>query len=722
MAQTLDELVVKLSADLSGFTSSMNAASSQVAQFSSKTTAQLASIETALGTLATAAKALGIALGIEEVVSLGKNMLETSMKVQALQFQLIAATGSTQDAAAAAQFAAEMADKYGFAVLDVEKQLSSFLLATRNTTMTLQESEQAFEGVSVYARAMGLTANNVTRGMIAFQEIMGQGNLRAAQMQMLIRDLHISYQMMADSVTAAGGSVEKLKDLMKKGAVDGKDAIVGLTMAMREQFGTVAQAASQSLEGNLNRLNNQWVLLQTAFGQSGGLQAANVAVHALSDAVDDLIPVAVAAGQTFLGLEIIVSKLWEEFQQAANEADGLADSFIALFTALGGLETAALQFSEGRITAAFDTLKTASQSLSAELDKASADEAVRAKKILDDYNATIKAITTPYSYPDINRPKTVGKSGEGSEEKGHKVTQNQVDAVEKYAAGDDEGEKLKIQLAEHQATIDKAYKQGLLSKQKYDDDMEALQQDFDKRMGDYVAKEFGTEIDKENQDYKDKLSLLKKALKEQQITQQQYDIAAEKLDKEHKTKLIAAQNAFNKSMRSDLTQAFDGFLGVQTTYQEKSIEEQGQSLRESIDQAGQHNRAFFELSKAAAIAQALIKARQSVVDAYQFGTSLGGPALGAVFAGVAAAAQAANVAAIASTSFSGSGSVSSTSASAVAGDDGTTAIANNNSTAVAAKNVTINLQGRTLFSKNDLRDLIDQINDVAGDGYTLNFT
>jgi len=71
-----------------------------------------------------------------------------------------------------------------------------------------------------------------------------------------------------------------------------------------------------------------------------------------------------------------------------------------------------------------------------------------------------------------------------------------------------------------------------------------------------------------------------------------------------------------------------------------------------------HNRAMFELNKAAAIAEGILGAREAVLGAYKVGAKIGGPVLGGIFAATAAAATAAQISAIASTSF-GSGSTPS---------------------------------------------------------------
>ncbi|MBR2691775.1 MAG: tape measure protein [Aquamicrobium sp.] len=170
---------------------------------------------------------------------------------------------------------------------------------------------------------------------------------------------------------------------------------------------------------------------------------------------------------------------------------------------------------------------------------------------------------------------------------------------------------------------------------------------------------------------------------------------------------------------ADLQTAAEGFLGVEMEVQDKSLAEQGQSFRSSIKQAAQHNKTFFALEKAAAIARALISARQSVVDAYAFGTKLGGPVLGAAFAGVAAAAQAANIASIASTSYGGGGGVSS----AGGGGSGEIAPADDLGRPVSTptRQVYISLQGdeNMLFSKKTVRQLLEHVNDALKDGSRL---
>lgn len=227
-----------------------------------------------------------------------------------------------------------------------------------------------------------------------------------------------------------------------------------------------------------------------------------------------------------------------------------------------------------------------------------------------------------------------------------------------------------------------------------------------------------------NKRYEEEQELLEKALKKKAITEQEFKEDSLKVELDYQARMAEIRKQYRDELLSDQQAAMEGFLGVQLDYQDRSIGEQGKSFRDSINQAGQHNRTFFALSKAAAIAQALLSARQSVVDAYKFGNALGGPPLGAAFAGVAAAAQAANIAAIASTSFGGGGGVSSAGAGGGGSGGGDSSGSNTTGDVAQAptKMVRVELHGDPdgFYSINTMRKIIEGLNDALAGGSRLN--
>ena len=140
-----------------------------------------------------------------------------------------------------------------------------------------------------------------------------------------------------------------------------------------------------------------------------------------------------------------------------------------------------------------------------------------------------------------------------------------------------------------------------------------------------------TELEIEQRHYAEAMRLLETSEQMKLDTIIPYQALRERLDAEHQKRLAEIAKS----------------SGDQTT------KEQGRAFKDQIAQAAQHNRKFFELNKAIAVAQALIDAPKAVLSAYSYGSSIGGPILGSVFAGVAAAATAVQVAAITSAQYSG---------------------------------------------------------------------
>lgn len=225
-----------------------------------------------------------------------------------------------------------------------------------------------------------------------------------------------------------------------------------------------------------------------------------------------------------------------------------------------------------------------------------------------------------------------------------------------------------------------------------------------------------------NKQFLEEQKLLQEALEKKGLTEQQYREDSLKLELDYQARLAEIRKKYRDDNLSIEQQAAEAFLDIKIRSQEEignlTVREQAKNFSDTISQAAQHNRAFFALEKAAAIARALLAARESVVSAYNFGSRLGGPPLGAVFAGVAAAAQAANIAAIASTSYGGGSASVSNSGGSDTSSGSAESSPSSSSASAPVRQVKITLSGAnwTIMSKNDIRDLIERIGDTLSDG------
>ena len=131
----------------------------------------------------------------------------------------------------------------------------------------------------------------------------------------------------------------------------------------------------------------------------------------------------------------------------------------------------------------------------------------------------------------------------------------------------------------------------------------------------------------------------------------------------------------------------------------------------------QHSRKMFELTKAARLAEAAINVPSTVMKAYEFGTGIGGPIVGAAMGAAALAAQLSQLKAIQSASFGGGSSGGGGGAPSVGSVGGQ----EQQQQPLTQRFVNINLSGsdNSMYSKGAVRDLITRINEEVKDGAVL---
>jgi hypothetical protein len=138
------------------------------------------------------------------------------------------------------------------------------------------------------------------------------------------------------------------------------------------------------------------------------------------------------------------------------------------------------------------------------------------------------------------------------------------------------------------------------------------------------------------------------------------------------------------------------------------------SMGQMTDLIGTEGDKQFSIFKAISAATALVKGYEAVVSAYAAGSKLGGPAVGALFAGIAAAGVAAHIAKLMSTTIgSGGGTVSA--AGGGGGGGAAAAAAAPAETAAPSRTTFVTLQGR-FWGREEVRELAGQLIEYHADG------
>jgi hypothetical protein len=208
------------------------------------------------------------------------------------------------------------------------------------------------------------------------------------------------------------------------------------------------------------------------------------------------------------------------------------------------------------------------------------------------------------------------------------------------------------------------------------------------------------------------METLVEALEARALTEQEYMLMTQDLEMKHMDEMANIRERGMKRINDITSQSWS-----------EQMKNAANFIKGMTANAANGSRTLFNINKAASIANALLSARESITNAYAFGSKIGGPKLGAAFAATAAAATASQIAALKSTSFSaGAGAAGSVAAGgSIAPSELPAATLPNTQTASGAsrgQQVTIQLQGET-FGREAVRNLISEINEAISDGAVL---
>ena len=228
------------------------------------------------------------------------------------------------------------------------------------------------------------------------------------------------------------------------------------------------------------------------------------------------------------------------------------------------------------------------------------------------------------------------------------------------------------------------------------------------------------------------------ALREQKLKQAENDLAAlnQKLLSEqglesffHQQDLTAAQTAFDeglitKAERDKIIEDLERQHQQTTTNIQRSEQsERSAGLSRALDDAATilsvGGKKTLKITKALSIASAIIKGKEAAVDAWEFGMKAGGPVVAGIMSAASVVTTAAMIRSIAS---GGSTSAPTSSGGGAASGGGTSGGGQVGATPQqqqASRTISINFTGQGLLSSDQVRELIEQINEQTGDGVEL---
>lgn len=214
----------------------------------------------ALPTFKSALAALGVGALLNEL----KN---TAIQLERINTVFRAGTGDSQRAAAELSFVREQANRLGLEYTSLAENYGRVLVASRNTNLTQQETREIFLSVAEAASVYGLSQEEVTGALRAFEQMLSKGKVSAEELRgQLGERLPGAYQLAAK---AMGVTTAELDKMVVAGEVMAEDLLPRLAVELRKAVAADVPAAIDSTAAAFNRLDNSMTDLKESVANSG---------------------------------------------------------------------------------------------------------------------------------------------------------------------------------------------------------------------------------------------------------------------------------------------------------------------------------------------------------------------------------------------------------------------------------------------------------------------
>lgn len=654
--------------------------------------------EKSIGMVNRLAGALGVAFGVREII-------EASEAYTTINNRLSLVTDSSEELAAAQQDVFDIAQRTRSPLKETAEVYQRLATNADALGMSLAEVGDTTETINKLMVISGTSGASAAAALTQLGQAFASGTLRGEELNSVMEQAPALAKAIADGM---GVTVGQLRAMGQEGKITAETVVQALKdqgAAVDEQFGKMAPTIGQAMAQAKNSFINYIGKVNEATGASGALASAIVGISESLDngILSETTRLFSTWGASFKDASANAAPLAGELNSVAEGAKAIGwyikEAFITLpanvkaMTGIAAVWVADfIESTSNRFTRAKerwnaiwtdDTWEEANQRYkerakilqSASEDSISAILAQRDAEIAAGQSAADAAArAVPMGSLDA---KGAGR-GDASAVDPKEVEKQKKEAERKAKWLEDQ--KIHWQ-NEITAEMDKIAQQSEIENKAYEDKRKRLQE------------EFATEREAEMLRYEQKLADFAAYQEAFGLSDADAKAKREALEREHQDKLTAIERAAQDKKTANMRQGFGILAGLMTT----------------------NSRKLFEIGKAAAIANALINAKESVVSAFAFGSRTGGPILGAVFAAAAAAAQAANISSIASQQFGGGGTVSAAGGSSVSAPD-TSGISNQQSAPVRAQTVDVRIQGRGLWRDDDVAELMQIIGDKLGDG------
>lgn len=281
---TVATLETRMALNSTAFRQGMIQAASQANASLGSISKQAGATASVLLSLKRAANTFGSFYFVKEGLS---SLIEAQKQLQAIQFTLMAATGSSTLAADAFQFVRDESQKLGLVLPTAAQGFANLSASATAAGVSLSDQKELFDAYARSSTTLHLSTEQSSRALLALEQMFAKGKIQAQELRLQLgqaipgaaQRFQNAVMEMTKGTSLAGKSFDQL---LAAGDLTTSKFLPALVKALQDSGRGVEQAA-QGLQANLNRVQTAWFNLKTEV--SGGLfnDAATAGAGLLAD-------------------------------------------------------------------------------------------------------------------------------------------------------------------------------------------------------------------------------------------------------------------------------------------------------------------------------------------------------------------------------------------------------------------------------------------------------
>ena len=387
----------------------------QLAQDANLSTLQLAKFRAELGDTRGALATLSNGLGLSKAAMLafaaavafgGQACLEAALQADRLSKAYTTITGSSSAAQQQLSYLYDVSNRLGLQFQSTAESAKTFFAAGKGSSLE-KDMNGIFEAVASAGAALALSQDDMQGAFLALGQMISKGKVQAEELRgQLGERLPGAFQLAAKAMNMTTAELDKF---MADGKLTAEELLPKLAKVMKEDFGAAAEAASQGLQGAINRLSTEWTLFKSSLVDSdaavAGINAVRGAVGGLQTAFDTLAKykdifkaLAVGAGlATMISLVPRATKALLDYSAAFKTLLTLAaaNPWVLAGIAIGGVVAGLVLYAEkvDAVTQAQKSFDTAQRN-SIEINEALAKSQDLSARSLENYAKIAESTVT----------------------------------------------------------------------------------------------------------------------------------------------------------------------------------------------------------------------------------------------------------------------------------------------------------------------------------------